>query len=97
LNVTARVDNGTIDIWSGNQSPGTDSLIAIILSGSRLPSTAPAPSALAMPPFGWRYNDTEIAELATFVRTSWGNGGSAVMAAEVAAMRKSLSLEDAQR
>jgi mono/diheme cytochrome c family protein len=75
----------------------TDSLITIILGGSRLPSTAPAPSALAMPPFAWRYNDGEIALLATFVRTSWGNGGSAVTTAEVAAMRKTLALKDAQR
>jgi mono/diheme cytochrome c family protein len=85
---------------AGNASvltTNTDSLIAIILGGSRLPSTAPAPSALAMPPFGWRYNDGEIAQLATFVRTSWGNGGSAVTAAEVAAMRKSLGLADADR
>jgi mono/diheme cytochrome c family protein len=80
---------------AGNASvlaANTDSLIAIILTGNRLPSTAPAPSALAMPPFGWRYSDADIAALATFVRASWGNGGSAVTASDVSAMRKSLEL-----
>lgn len=65
-----------------------DSLIAIILNGSRLPSTAAAPSDLAMPGFGWRYDDKQIADLATFVRTSWGNAAPAVTAEQVANIRK---------
>lgn len=64
-----------------------DSLIAVILAGSRLPSTQTAPSALAMPGFGWRYNDEEVAQLASFVRSSWGNQGPAVTARQVAAVR----------
>ena len=63
------------------------SLIAIILNGGRLPSTAGAVTGLAMPPFGWRYGDAEIAQLASFVRASWGNGGSAVTADEVTKVR----------
>jgi mono/diheme cytochrome c family protein len=73
----------------------TDSLIAIILEGSRLPSAASAPSALAMPPFGWRYNDEDIATLATFVRISWGNGAGAVTATQAKAIRESLGRQDA--
>ncbi|WP_459623770.1 c-type cytochrome [Burkholderia sp. 3C] len=64
-----------------------DSLIAVILAGSRLPSTQTAPSRLAMSGFGWRYNDEEIAQLASFVRSSWGNRGPAVTARQVAAVR----------
>lgn len=71
------------------------SLIAIILQGNRLPSTVDAPSALAMPPFGWRYNDEDIATLATFVRTSRGNGAAAVTATQVKAIRESLGRQDA--
>jgi mono/diheme cytochrome c family protein len=67
-----------------------DSLIAVILNGSRLPSTAGAPSPLAMPPFAWRYDDQEVAELATFVRSSWGNHGSSVTADEVKHLRAQL-------
>ncbi|MGI4983651.1 MAG: cytochrome c [Janthinobacterium lividum] len=65
-----------------------DSLIAVILAGSRLPSTAAAPSDLAMPPFKWRYNDEEIAALATFVRGAWGNHAPAVSADQVARIRR---------
>ncbi len=64
-----------------------DSLIAVILAGSRLPSTATRPSPLAMPPFGWRYDDEDVAQLASFVRSSWGNQGPAVTAKQVAAVR----------
>jgi mono/diheme cytochrome c family protein len=64
-----------------------DSLLGVILVGARLPSTPSTPSRLAMPPFGWRYSDDEIAQLATFVRSSWGNQGPAVTAKQVAAVR----------
>lgn len=67
-----------------------DSLIAVILNGSRLPSTAGAPSPLAMPPFAWRYDDAEVAELATFVRSSWGNHASRVTAGQVKDVRAQL-------
>lgn len=67
-----------------------DSLIAIVLNGSRLPSTAGAPSGLAMPPYGWRYSDEEVAQLTTFVRSAWGNQAPAVTADQVAAVRKQL-------
>ncbi len=50
-----------------------------------------------MPPFGWRYNDEDIATLATFVRTNWGNGASAVTATQVKAVGDALSRKDASR
>jgi mono/diheme cytochrome c family protein len=68
-------------------SEDPSSLIAVILAGARLPSTDGAPSGLAMPPFGWRYDDAAVAQLATFVRSSWGNHAPAVTAAQVAAVR----------
>jgi mono/diheme cytochrome c family protein len=66
------------------------SLIAVILNGARLPSTSGAPSGLAMPAFGWRYNDAQIANLASYLRTSWGNAASAVTAEQVANVRKQM-------
>ena len=57
------------------------SLIAVILNGARLPSADAAPTGLAMPPFGWRYDDADIAKLATFVRANWGNSAPPVTAA----------------
>jgi mono/diheme cytochrome c family protein len=68
-----------------------DSLIAVILNGSRLPSTAGGPTPLAMPPFAWRYDDEQVAELATFVRSSWGNSAPAVTASQVKDLRAALS------
>lgn len=53
-------------------------VIDVVLSGK--PGTA-------MPAFGGRFSDEEIAALVSYVRTSWGNGYGAVTAAEVAAAR----------
>jgi mono/diheme cytochrome c family protein len=41
-----------------------------------------------MPPFGWRLSDQDVADVATFVRTSWGNTGAPVTAAQVAKLRR---------
>jgi mono/diheme cytochrome c family protein len=78
---------GNLSVLSSDPS----SLIAVILDGARLPSTAAAPTGLAMPPFGWRYDDTDIAQLTTFIRSNWGNSATPVAAAEVAKVRKQLS------
>jgi mono/diheme cytochrome c family protein len=75
---------------SGNASVLSDdptSLIHIVLSGSHMPSTAAAPTPLAMPDFGWRLSDQQIADLLSFVRSSWGNRAAAVTAAEVGKVR----------
>jgi mono/diheme cytochrome c family protein len=70
------------------------SLISLVLAGSSLPATAAAPSPLGMPGFGWRLTNTEVAELLTFIRSSWGNQASSVSAGDVARVRGAL---DAQR
>lgn len=64
------------------------SLIHVVLEGSALQGTHTAPSTFTMPPFGWRLSDQEVADVANFVRTSWGNTGSPVSAAQVAKVRK---------
>ncbi|WP_280562490.1 cytochrome c [Chromohalobacter sp. 48-RD10] len=65
-------------------------LIHVILDGARLPSTPKKPEALAMPDFGWRLSDEEVAQLATFVRGGWDNHGGEVTADQVAGVRKKL-------
>lgn len=62
-------------------------LLQVILKGSRLPSTSKRPATLAMPGFGWRMNDDEVAALATFLRSSWTNDAPSVKAADVAKAR----------
>ncbi|MBN3854202.1 c-type cytochrome [Paraburkholderia sp. Ac-20340] len=73
---------------------GTDatSLIHVLLTGAALEGTKAAPSTFTMPPFGWRLSDQEVADVATFVRTSWGNTGAPVSAGDVAKVRKTVSI-----
>lgn len=73
------------------------SLLRLILGGSELPSTAVRPSNLGMPAFDWRLSDEEVAQLATFVRQSWGNHASEAKASEVAKVRRHLQLERAHK
>jgi mono/diheme cytochrome c family protein len=75
---------GNPTVLSGDPS----SLITLILYGGRAPSTAAAPTGLAMPDFGWRYDDADIAALATFVRSNWGNSAPPVAASQVAQLRR---------
>jgi mono/diheme cytochrome c family protein len=80
----------TFPSLSGNASVLSNdptSLIHIVLSGSHMPSTAAAPTPLAMPDFGWRLTDQQIADLLSFVRSGWGNRAAAVTAAEVGKVR----------
>ena len=73
------------------------SLIHIVLAGSAMPSTHSAPSALAMPDFGWRLSDEEVADVLGFVRGSWGNHASSVSRDEVGRVRKSLAIQKTAR
>jgi alcohol dehydrogenase (quinone), cytochrome c subunit len=66
------------------------SLIALVLKGGEMPSTTSAPTHFAMPGFAARLTDRDIADVLTFVRSSWGNSAPAVTADEVAKARKSL-------
>jgi len=67
-----------------------DSLIRLVLAGSALPGTTTAPSPLGMPGFAWRLSNDEVAQLLTFVRSSWGNRASSVSAGQVGRVRASL-------
>lgn len=66
------------------------SLIHIVLAGSSMPSTQTAPSALAMPDFGWRLSDAEVSDVIGFVRSSWGNHAGMVDPREVGRVRKAI-------
>ena len=87
--------NLTFPTLAGNSSvlsSDPSSLINVILQGARAPSTAAAPTGLTMPGFGWRYSDADVAALATFVRSSWGNNAPPVAAASVARIRDQLGI-----
>ncbi|MDE1180733.1 cytochrome c [Paraburkholderia sp.] len=65
-------------------------LLHVMLAGASMPSTVRSPSALPMPGFAVRLSDDEAAQLATFVRSGWGNRGAAVTASDVEKIRASL-------
>jgi alcohol dehydrogenase (quinone), cytochrome c subunit len=67
-----------------------DSLIRLVLAGGALPGTTAAPSPLGMPGFAWRLSNDEVAQLLTFVRSSWGNQASSVSASQVGRVRGGL-------
>jgi len=69
------------------------SLIHIVLAGSSMPSTQTAPSAFAMPDFGWRLSDAEVADVLSLVRGNWGNHAAAVSRDEVGRVRKTLAIQ----
>ena len=66
------------------------SMIRVVLAGSRAGATDAAPTAPAMPSFGWNLSDENIADVVTYVRNSWGNAAPAVSAGEVKDLRKAM-------
>ena len=91
---TATGAENTFPVLAGNSvvnAKDPTSLIRLVLAGSAMPSTTAAPSAIAMPDFGWRLTDENVADVLTFVRSGWGNQASTVTAAQVADVRKTLA------
>ena len=75
---------------AGNGSvldPRSSSLVNLVLNGSQRIVTAGNPASYDMPFFRTLLSDQQIADVVTFVRSSWGNSGSAVTPAEVTAIR----------
>lgn len=69
------------------QSDETMPLISIILNGAHVPSTAQRPMQLVMQGYRDRLNDQEVAELATFLRSAWGNNAGPITTERVAEVR----------
>jgi len=72
-------------------------LIRLILAGGRTAPTLTHPNFQTMPSFAWKLNDQQIADVATYVRNSWGNRASPVPADAVADLRGKLALRHALR
>ena len=65
----------------------------LILAGSRIGTSPSRPSPLTMPSFAWKLTDQEIADVATYLRNSWGNQAAIVSATDVRNARKKLNLD----
>jgi len=57
--------------------------IRVVLYGGYTPATAGNPRPFGMPPFAQTLSDEQIAEVLTYVRTSWGNDARPVASVEV--------------
>jgi mono/diheme cytochrome c family protein len=69
------------------QSSDPTTIDRFILTGTEATATDARPTALAMPSFGWKLTDAEVAAVATYIRNSWGNTAPAVSAGDVARLR----------
>jgi mono/diheme cytochrome c family protein len=72
------------------QSNDPVSILHVVLRGARSAATDPAPTAPAMPSFGWTLSDSDVAAVATYVRNAWGNRAPPVDAATVGKTRRAL-------
>jgi mono/diheme cytochrome c family protein len=70
-------------------------LIHLILAGGRTAPTPQHPTFQTMPSFAWKLNDQQVADVATYVRNSWGNRAPPVSADAVADLRHKLDLRGA--
>jgi mono/diheme cytochrome c family protein len=62
-------------------------LVRIVLTGVRGAGTDAFPTSPAMPSFGYRLDDNQVAAVVTYIRNSWGNTAPAVDAGMVKALR----------
>ncbi len=62
-------------------------ILRILATGTRAAATEDAPTAPAMPSFGWRLSDRQVTAVATFIRNSWGNAAGTVSEGEAARVR----------
>ncbi len=65
-----------------------DSVINLVLNGAERVVADGVPDSYRMTPYRVTLNDQDIADVATFVRSNWGNTGGAVTPGQVADLRK---------
>ncbi|WP_241792619.1 cytochrome c [Teichococcus vastitatis] len=63
-------------------------VLRVILQGAQSASSPRMVTAPSMPALGWRLDDQQVADVATFIRNSWGNAAAAVTPDQVRAMRE---------
>lgn len=81
----ALAHNPTVD------TPDPLNTVRMMLAGGHTAETHANPAPLAMPDLGKTLNDEQAAEIATYIRSAWGNRAPAVTAKEVASVRSVLA------
>jgi mono/diheme cytochrome c family protein len=64
--------------------------IRMVLNGGYPPATRKNPRPHGMPPFAHILKDDEVAAVVTYIRVTWGNGGTPVTAAQANELRSAL-------
>jgi mono/diheme cytochrome c family protein len=75
---------------AGNQSiqmASAVNAIRMVLNGGYPPGTEGNPMPYGMPPFAGLLSDDEVAAVVTYIRTAWGNRGTAVSARQANELR----------
>jgi mono/diheme cytochrome c family protein len=49
-----------------------------ILNGGHGAATKGAPTAASMPAFDWQLSDQQVADVASYIRSAWGNAAASV-------------------
>ncbi|HEX3099012.1 MAG TPA: cytochrome c, partial [Usitatibacter sp.] len=76
---------------TGVHAEDPTSLARLVLEGAPSAKTPSKPEGFAMPAFGWKLSDAEVADLLTYVRASFGNEATPVSASKIADVRKKIA------
>jgi mono/diheme cytochrome c family protein len=79
---------------SAVQADNAGTVVHVVLEGARMAAPSSRPSGLAMPGFGWKLDDHQIADVVNYIRHAWGNRAPLVDAATVGAVRKDIEPSD---
>jgi mono/diheme cytochrome c family protein len=69
-------ENAIFPPLAGNpivRQASAETLMRVVLAGTQAAQTNAAPTAAAMPSFAWRLSDAEVADVLTYLRSSWGD------------------------
>jgi mono/diheme cytochrome c family protein len=69
-------------------------VIRLILDGGRAVATDARPTPVSMPAFAWKLSDAQVAAVASYVRSAWGNAAAPVSASDVGSLRQKLTRVD---
>lgn len=72
---------------AGEAAASSGNAIRVVMLGGFAAATAGNPRPYSMPPFASTLSDADIADVLSYVRTSWGNRASLVQAHDVARFR----------
>jgi mono/diheme cytochrome c family protein len=76
------------------QARNPTTVLRVILEGQKPPAISARPDDKPMPAFAEKMTDAEVADVATYIRNSWGNRAASVSAREVNDLREKLAAED---